>query len=358
MYSWTKFRSLFRQRRILWILNHKTLLPAEVPILESLGFEVFAPASTPSGEEFSSATGRHSKPSTMSAKHHAKLRRHRFYTDPWPLDLIKIINNKFDLIVTSAIEVPLLQSLKHFNGPIVARVFGREAELTYAKLFQHYGCSDLIKIAATRFVLGQAYPNIAAIEEDFLKQRAQTIGCGVPQYIWDKQNTWKRTRDDLLFICPRIASSPYYLEEYQKIKKFFGTTVHTILGAQTGPVDDQSVVGFLRDDEFFSLYGSAAAFVYISAEERHLHYSPIEAMITGMPVLYMQGSMLATIAGTMLPGECSSLDDMRKKSDRLVGSDKGLQESIIAGQSRILPPFKQNAVKGQWKTALASLKLI
>ena len=358
MLSWTKFLSIFRRRRILWILNHKTLLPAEVPILESLGFEVFTPATTPSGTEFSSATGRHEKPSTIPAKSHSKLKGHSFYTDPWPSDLIQIINDKFDLVVTAVIDIPLTQALKHFNGPIIARVFGREAPLTYAELFQHYGCTDLIKHASTRFMLGQAYSNIDCIEEDFLKEGASTIGCGVPRFIWDKQNTWTRRRDDLLFICPRIESSPYYREKYDIIKSTFGSAVHTIIGAQATRSDDPSVVGFISDDELFSLYASSAAFVYISAEERHLHYSPIEAIIIGMPVLYMRGSMLAMLAGTELPGECHSLDSMREKADRLVRGDESLQGAIIAGQSRILPPFTEDVVKGQWKAALARFNLI
>ena len=34
-------------RRLLWIVNHKTLMPAEVPILRSLGWEVFVPKVVP-----------------------------------------------------------------------------------------------------------------------------------------------------------------------------------------------------------------------------------------------------------------------------------------------------------------------
>ena len=358
MLSWIKCLSVFRRGRILWILNHKTLLPAEVPILESLGFEVFTPATTPSDPEFASATGRHDKRSTISAESHSKLKSHGFYTDPWPSDLIEIINDKFDLIVTAVIDIPLVQALRHFKGPIVARVFGREAQLNYAALFQHYGCTDLIKEVSRRFMFGQAYPNLEIIEEDFLKERARTIGCGVPKYIWNKQNSWKRKRDHLLFICPRIETNSYYREKYDTIKSIFGSTVHTIIGAQARPSDDPSVVGFISDDELFSLYASSAAFVYISSEERHLHYSPIEAIIIGMPVLYMRGSMMATLAGMELPGECRSLNDMREKADRLIRGDQGLQAEIIAAQSRILPPFTERVVKRQWKAALANLNLI
>ena len=31
------------KRRLLWIVNHQTLMAAEVPILRSLGWEVFIP---------------------------------------------------------------------------------------------------------------------------------------------------------------------------------------------------------------------------------------------------------------------------------------------------------------------------
>jgi hypothetical protein len=34
-------------RRILWIVNHKTLMSGEVPLLRSLGFEVFVPKILP-----------------------------------------------------------------------------------------------------------------------------------------------------------------------------------------------------------------------------------------------------------------------------------------------------------------------
>lgn len=351
-------RSLFRRRRILWVLNHKTLMPAEVPILESFGFEVFAPATTPSNDDYFSATGRHDERSTIAVKARSRLKEHRFYTDPWSSDLIKIINSKFDLVVTAVIDVPLIQALEHFQGPIIARVFGREAQLTYAGLFEHYGCTHLVKRASARFMLGQAYENIESNEDDFLRERAQTIGCGIPKQIWNKQDTWKRCRDDLLFLCPRIESNPYYQQQYQTIKSTFGSTVHTIIGAQTGRTNDPSVTGYVSDDELFRLYASSAAFVYISSEERHLHYSPIEAMVVGMPVLYMQGSMLATLAETKLPGECRSLDAMREKADRLVRGDQDLQASIIAEQSRILRPFHEDTVRLQWQSALASFNLV
>lgn len=356
--SLAKFIPGLRKRRVLWILNHKTLLPAEVPILESFGFQVFAPAWTPSGADYSSATGRHDKPLTISARWGETLRNHGFYTDAWSEHLQKIINNTFDLIVTAMYHAPLIQTLRYFNGPIIARAFGREEQLTYSQMFHFYNCVDLVKKVSDRFILGQAYSNIQAIEEDFLKPLALTIGCALPASMWKKRNTWRRRGDDLLFICPRIDQNPYYREKYEVIKSTFGSCGYKILGSQTDTLGDPNVLGFVTDEELFNRYASAAAFLYTSPEERHLHYSPVEAIVVGAPVLYLRGSMLSTLAGAQLPGECRSLEEMREKAARLVKGDAALQQAIIATQDRILVPFSDEVVKAQWKTALARFNLL
>lgn len=356
--SWIKFLPWLRQRRVLWILNHKTLLPAEVSILESFRFEVFVPILTPSGETCPNARARQDKPLTISAKSRAAIRNHGFYTEAWPTPLRKLINNAFDLVVTSIINVPFIQTLQHFKGPIIARVFGREEQRNYTQIFRSYECTDLIKKASDRFMLGQAYDNIGAIEEDFLKQRAKTIGCAIPELIWKKRNTWSRCQDDLLFICSHIEKNSYYRKKYEDIKSVFGSDGYTILGTQTGSLGDPNVIGYVSEDELFRRYAASAAFLYISPEERHLHYSPVEAIIVGIPVLYLRGSMLATLAGAELPGECRSLEEMREKSARLVRGDMALQQAIITTQTRILTSFTDEVIKAQWKAALASLNLI
>ena len=43
------------KRRLLWIVNHQTLMAAEVPILRSLGWEVFIPKLVPDDVSYRSA---------------------------------------------------------------------------------------------------------------------------------------------------------------------------------------------------------------------------------------------------------------------------------------------------------------
>ena len=45
--------------RLVWVVNHKTLLPAEVPILRSLGYSVFIPKRVPNVPDYRSAVVEH-----------------------------------------------------------------------------------------------------------------------------------------------------------------------------------------------------------------------------------------------------------------------------------------------------------
>src|ERR1700735_1159270 len=45
-----------KAKRLLWIVNHKTLLPAEVPIFRDLGYEVFIPKIIPTHASYRSGT--------------------------------------------------------------------------------------------------------------------------------------------------------------------------------------------------------------------------------------------------------------------------------------------------------------
>jgi glycosyltransferase involved in cell wall biosynthesis len=158
-------------------------------------------------------------------------------------------------------------------------------------------------------------------------------------------------------MCPRFETIPYYRDLYTAFKFHFGSIAHRIAGIQDRPSEDPTVLGFLSNEELFDSYASSAAFVYTSPEPRHLHYSPLEAMIVGTPVLYLTGSMLATLAGASLAGECASLDHMREKAARIVSGDRTLQNEIIATQPRILSFFSDEIIREQWRALLTHLHL-
>jgi glycosyltransferase involved in cell wall biosynthesis len=91
---------------------------------------------------------------------------------------------------------------------------------------------------------------------------------------------------------------------------------------------------------------------YPSPEPRHLHYSPLEAMVVGTPVLDLEGGLIDRLAGTRLPGACANVLEMKTKARRLIEGDRALAEAMRSNQARVLETFAPEVVKRQWAAAL------
>jgi hypothetical protein len=350
--------SSLAKRRLLWSVNHKTLMQAEVPILRSLGWEVFVPKIFPDHPEFRSAATTYEydaalglPPATL-----AVLNRHNFIERTWSPTVTEIVNSRFEAIVVnfSYYVTPLFEAATKFHGTLIARAFGREHPRRYSELAsQRDGLLGELAAMGDRFIFGQGYANIAEVEDPPLPQRARTITVPLPDWIYRHHDTWSGGAGKAVFLCPSIAIPGYYSDVYDRIKKDFGDLPHVIFGRQPKPVADPAVLPYLTDDELVALLRAAPVFVYPSAEPRHIHYSPLEAIIVGTPVLYRRGALTDVIAGTPLPGACTDTGEMRDKARRLLAGDRGLAEAIRTSQHRILTTFASDIAREQWAAALA-----
>ena len=62
---------------------------------------------------------------------------------------------------------------------------------------------------------------------------------------------------------------------------------------------------------------AAPVFVYPHTEPRHVHYSPLEAMVVGTPTLYLRGALIGVLTdGADLPGACADIAEMHAKAVR------------------------------------------
>ena len=348
-----------RPKRLLYVLNHQTLRKAEVPILRELGYEVFIPKILGDDPEFRSAdvTYEYDDALTCSAAALAELNAQDFYTRPWSPTVKAILNQEFDVVVASWYLAPLIEAITHFQGLIVARVFGRELPHRYIDFFPgssgaHF--SHAIDRMGNRFVFGQGYDNLADVEPDTLSTRAHTITVRLPSHIFDRQGSWSGDGDAAIFLCPRVLESGYYRDRYEEIKRDFGDLPHAIFGRQVMTVDDPAILGDLTDDSLITLYAKAPVFVYPSSEPRHLHYSPIEAMVIGTPVLYRHGSQIDTLTGgANTPGACADTTEMRAKARALVAGDRRLADAIRQRQDSIVREFSIDLAARQWAALLA-----
>src|ERR1700726_4866441 len=89
-------------RRLLWVVNHRTLMPAEVPILRSLGWEVFVPKVIPDHDPgYRSAAITYEYDAALALPEPALrvLNRHNFYEAGWSPTVEEIVNRYFTVII-------------------------------------------------------------------------------------------------------------------------------------------------------------------------------------------------------------------------------------------------------------------
>jgi hypothetical protein len=345
--------------RLLWILNHKTLLPAEVPILRSLGFAVFIPKKLPNTPDYASTIVDYSYDAELGLSDEALevLNSHKFYEEPWSATLVKILNLYFDIVTTSVYPLPLIETVRTFRGCVFVRVFGREKPARYTPFFEngtHPSMLEQIEAMGSRFVFAQGFDNLGQIEDVRLSRRARTIAVTLPDSIWHRKDTWMGGRPEILLHCPHIHTA-YYAHRYAELKEIFGGMEHVIFGPQDAPVDDPAVLPYLSDDDLLKLYTDTSVFAYLSVEPRHLHYSPIEAMIVGTPVLYRSGGMLDHLAAQPLPGRCGDIGEMREKARRLQMGDREFASMIRRSQAQIVAAFSTSVAKRQWADVLSEV---
>lgn len=349
-----------RHRRVILAINHKTLLPAEVPIFHSLGYCVFIPKRVPRVPDYRSAVVEYGYDAELKIPDDALaiLNFHHFYEREWSPTLALIINRYFDVVVTSvsAYTAPLFEAVRKFNGGVVARVFGRENPARYTSFFETSEDATLlerVRAMGNRFIFGQGFNNLAEIEDFRLSDRAKTITVAVPEFVWKRRGSWTGGDQKVLLLCPNIRDSGYYGAIYADLKTTFGALPHSIFGRQNVPTDDSAVLPYMTDSELLELYGRATVFAYPSIEPRHVHYSPIEAMIIGTPVLYRRCGMLDHLAGRLLPGCCDSNEEMREKARRLLSEDTELEGAIQESQVKITEKFATDLAHREWAQVLA-----
>ncbi len=353
-----KFGSTFKPHRLAWIVNHRTLMPAEVPILRNLGWEIFIPKVIPendTGYRSGAVTYEYDQSLSISSTALTVLNAHDFYSRDWSPTIAQIMNESFQMVVTtfSAYVTPLSEAARKFSGVVVARVFGREHPVRYSDIppvTNRPGMLSELSALGDRFVFGQAYENLAEIEQEPLGSRRHTLTVPLPDYVFKRQNGWHGDGAHAVFLCPAVADGNYYQAIYERDKRDFGDLPHQFFGRQLGPVSDPAILPYMTDDELLQLYAAAPVFVYPSTEPRHLHYSPLEAMVVGAPVLYRSGALIDTLTGSAdLPGRCADTEEMRRKTQQLLSGDRALAEAIRSTQGTILDSFAEELATQQWQ---------
>lgn len=343
-----------KNKRILWLLNHTTLGEFEVPLILSLGYEVYTPKQIPTLIQDSSGSVDYSYDQYLSIPKEVldTLNQHDFYDGVMTPPIAALLNRYFGTVFCLFYPNMLEQVFKRFEGRILLRAFGLDKSTSYGKIFSALGNNLLAQVSAIqdRFWFSQTYTNLHEIEPHILKSRSIDHSLGLPESFYKFQDTWCGGVDKVLFFCARIAAAPtYYGEIYKQFKKQLGDLPHLIAGNQPIAVNDPNVAGRQARttiDEWLRTY---AVMFYHSQEPRHLHYHPLEAIISGMPLIYMRGGLLEQLGGPDQPGACETVAEARKKIKRVLSKDTLFIEELRSTQKAILEKFSLEYVRKEWE---------
>lgn len=338
--------------RALWLINHNTLRPFEVPLLVDMGYEVYCPKMFPYDEGNMSASIDYSYDKTLSIPCEVleRLNQVDFYKQV-PRDVLDLMNEYFDIAFFGFFPEQLKMLVDGFKGVLVMQPFGLATNVTYTNVIeQTLGISFLQKLEklGERFFFGQAYENLAEIEYRYFRNRTVYLPLGLKDaYVKDE---WKGGDNRILFVCPRINTSPYYWNIYKTFKENFRGFEYVVGGAQPIEVtEDERVVGYIPKEQYEYNMTHLAVMFYHSQEERHLHYHPLEAVKQGMPLIFMEGGLLENIAGRKLPGCCKTIKEAKSKIRRIMRGDIRFINKVKESQAILLKPFQYEYCKEQWK---------
>lgn len=333
-----------KDKRILWLINHTTLREFEAPLLTALGYELYTPKCIPDliYEWSGSIDYSYDHTLTIPKDELDILNQHDFYEGTLTQPILSIINKYFGAVFVVFYPKMLEQVVKGFEGRILLRAFGLDKSTSYGKIIDDaLGRHFLSRLQAIgeRFWFSEAYPNLHEIEPHALKSRSVYHPLGLPDKFFTHRNTWTGGVNKILFFCSRIKASPtYYGKIYESFKKHFGDIPHLIAGNQPIAVDDPCVAGHQpreKIDEWLRTYN---VMFYHSEEPRHLHYHPLEAIVYGMPLIYMREGVLG-ITNKDQPGACTSFKEAREKITRILDGDQAFIKEICRRQVEMLEPF-------------------
>jgi hypothetical protein len=391
-----------KQSRILWILNHTTLMEWEVPMLINNGFEVYVPKLLPVGPNSRTAKVTDEYDATLSIpkKDLEYLNAVNFYENNIPSEAAQIMNRYFGNCICAYIFPGLYYVLKTFQGKLFMRAFGHAGDMDYeratttvpnqslelslpksalqrlrrsikvginrtlnpAGIKHHNVIMDEMYSCKNRCYLAAAYSEILSNESHFLKTRGLFMPLALPPSILKHTDSWTGGDERVLFVCPNIDQIDYYARIYRQFKAELGTLPHAIAGRQSlDGVEDQkktqdsSILGYISRDELDRYMKKCSAMFYHSQEPRHLHYHPLEAIVTGLPLVFMDQGLLEKLGGSDQPGLCRTYSEAREKLERLVSGDKKLAMTIQDRQRSILNHFDPHYCESEWKKSFIPL---
>lgn len=342
-------------KRIFWLGMHKILVNTELPRLRQLGYEVFNPPYLSSVQDQSANLDWNaSQPTTLPHEVFTKLSTYNFFYNPITTDIADILNKYFDTIIVTISPAWLAEVLKCYKGRVIYRVYGQHFLIS-----QELAANRLIHNIVSRdnFWFVPHAAEAVKDEESWLREREIVVPYCLPDDVFAYTDTWKNAAPKwpkIAITCPNIKN-PYFHAHYKLLQKNFGESYYRYYGVQMSKINDPRVVGTIPREELLACFQKSAGYLYTYTDERVCYLPPIEMMVIGGPVLYLQGSLLDYFFKDNAPGRCTSIEDARLKSKRLIQQDQAFIDEIIASQNEVRARYTPEHVWPQFDAAFTKI---
>ena len=348
--------------RVMWILNHTAARKFELPMLQKLGYEIFAPKSYPNNPGFRSASVDGKWDQTLSIpKADLDLLNSADWYRGASNEAWRIANKYFDLLFCIVFDARSTEkTCRNFDGDILWRAYGLARDTgTYShvvNLPEYSRAHYAFKQRGARFWFGEAYPHLHEVEDNWIKKRAVYLPLGMAGASEPANQPWAGGDRRILFVCPDIGSNYVYAEIYQEFKKHLGDLPYAIGGTQSVKLHDPNILGYLPLEKHIENMAKMQCMFYHSREPRHIHYHPFEAIKVGMPLVFMSDGMLDRMGGIKLPGRAKTWREAKAKLERILDGDTQFIQEITASQSVLLEEMKAENLEHYWVDGLAQIK--
>lgn len=345
-------------KRILWIFNHRELIKYEVPLIRSLGYEVYIPKKPPFEMEIS-VDMESDKYISIPKNELDELNSINFYEDIITCEQAEIINKHFDIAMFSCYPQTIEFMVDSFKGVLVLRSHGIDkleysfTDLIASKLGLCY--INKIQNLGNRFVFGISFKEQLKKECEFFKNHSILMPLVFTDDI--KEDNWTGEKKKLLFMCPGIKFSVTSNCVYKSFKSDFKGIPHSIGGCQPIEItNDENILKYGDNQDYESLYRSYSCLYYESTDNDRISFIVPEAIKQGIPLVYMSGGLLDKLGGESLPGRSKNLSEAKKKINKLISGDKKYADKIRKSQVVLLEKFSTDYCLPIWKEAFNKIK--
>lgn len=363
------------KKRVLWLCNHCTLVKTEPQIMENCGLEVFIPKT--SKNPYFYTTFEYDEKLTIPKEDIDVLNKFDFYNDFPTKNIIEIINKYFDVAVSVMTYPGHFWLLQFFNGKIVLRAFGLYNNDTYwnnillrekSSKLSFLSYKDRLrfklkkafnkKLFASKYLLekkqeniyfGYTYETIPLCEDSFFIKRGIYLPISLPYDFLKLEDTWSGKENKIMYVCPYMKSDVAQKNNFYNFTLNLADFPHSVFGRDIDAHLNKNIQGFVPDDIFFRALQEYKCMFYDSQQKCHIRYDPFEAIIAGMPVIYLSDGLLDFLGGIKQPGICFSFSEAREKIEKIFNNDLDFIACIKKEQKKLLKNFRIEFVTNTWK---------